>query len=436
MKFYDREKEIEILKRNENKSRENAMFTVLKGRRRIGKTLLVLKALEGCEYVYLFVHRGNEKALCRSFQQEISSRLDIPIYGDTAHFAELFELLMRESTKRHFSVVIDEVQNFKHVNNAIFSQMQDIWDRYHRESHINLIVCGSVRSMMRQIFESSNEPLYGRATSKITLQPFNIETIKRIMADYNPSYTPDDLLCLYMLTGGVAKYIELLADGGNMDKDSMLNYVCSKDSYFITEGREMLMDEFASDYDMYFSILHLIASGKTRVSEIDGALLKPTGVYLANLDKNFEMISKLHPVLQKQSGKVSRYEIRDMFLRFWFRFIYPYQGLIESEQHSHLLKQIQEGYAQFSGKTLEKYFHTKYMQSGNFTTIGNWWSRTGDNEIDMLAINSFDKTGIAAEIKRNRDKISIASLEEKIASLPSDFKNYKLKVLALSLEDM
>ena len=436
MKFYNREKELEILKQNEKESQNIAMFTILKGRRRIGKTSLILKALEGCDYVYLFVHRGSEAALCHSFQTEITSKLGIQIYGEITRFADLFEMLMRESTKRHFSVVIDEIQNFKYVNNAIFSQMQEIWDRYHRESRINLIVCGSVRSMMRRIFEDAHEPLYGRSTSKLTLKPFDIEVLKRIMADYNPSYKPDDLLCLYMLTGGVAKYVELLVDRKCMTKTSMLKYVCGVDSYFITEGREMLMDEFTTDYDTYFSILHLIASGKTRVSEIDGALSKPTGVYLANLDNNFEMITKLQPVMQKHNGKVSRYEIKDNFLRFWFRFIYPYQGLVESGQLSILYKHICSEYAQFSGKTLEQYFHAKYMQSGLYTTIGNWWDRKGDCELDMLAINEFDMTCLVAEIKRNKDKISIQSIEEKVKSLPPEFAKYDIKIEALSLKDM
>lgn len=436
MKFYDREKELEILKQNEKESQNVAMFTILKGRRRIGKTSLVLKALEGCEYVYLFVHRGNEAALCNSFQAEITSRLGIQIYGGITRFAELFEMLMRESTKRHFSVVIDEIQNFKYVNSAIFSQMQEIWDRYHRESRINLIVCGSVKSMMRKIFENAREPLYGRSTSKLTLKPFDVEVLKKILADYNPSYKPDDLLCLYMLTGGVAKYVELLVDHKCLNKDSMLKYVCKADSYFITEGREMLMDEFSADYDTYFSILHLIASGKTRVSEIDGALSKPTGVYLANLDNNFEMITKLQPVMQKHGGKVSRYEIKDQFLRFWFRFIYPYQGLIESGQLSILHKHICSEYAQFSGKILEQYFHAKYMQSGLYTAIGNWWDRKGDCELDMVAINEFDKTCFVAEIKRNKDKISIQSIEEKVKSLTPEFAKYDIQIKALSLTDM
>lgn len=65
---------------------------------------------------------------------------------------------------------------------------------------------------MKRIFEDESEPLYGRPTSKFTLRPFTIEVMKLILQDVNPNYQPEDLLCLYAITGGVAKYIELLID--------------------------------------------------------------------------------------------------------------------------------------------------------------------------------------------------------------------------------
>ena len=77
------------------------------------------------------------------------------------------------------------------------------------------------------------------------------------------------------------------------------------------------------------------------------------------------------------------------------------------------------------------------METGLYTTVGNWWNRKGENEIDMIALNEFDHTGVAAEIKRNPDKISLRILEDKIAALPAaDFGKYALTPLTLSMEDM
>ncbi len=161
MKFYDREEEIVILQENEKLAEKNAMFTVLSGRRRVGKTSLVTKAFEGKQFAYLFVSKDSEALLCGKLQQALEEQLGIQVYGQLTHFRDLFDVIMRESQKRHFTVIFDEFQNLYKVNPAIFSEMQDIWDRTHRESHINLITMGSIRSLMKRIFEDENEPLYG-----------------------------------------------------------------------------------------------------------------------------------------------------------------------------------------------------------------------------------------------------------------------------------
>ena len=87
--------------------------------------------------------------------------------------------------------------------------------------------------------------------------------IKEILHDYNPDYTPEDLLCLYMLTGGVAKYIAQLMDAGATDKSSMLRWVTEIGSPFLSEGKELVISEFGKDYANYLSILQLIAGGMT-----------------------------------------------------------------------------------------------------------------------------------------------------------------------------
>ena len=292
-------------------------------------------------------------------------------------------------------------------------------------------------SLMKRIFEKENEPLYGRPTSKISLRPFTLATLKQIYSDYYPNYENEDLLCLYMLTGGVAKYVELLMDAGCFTKEKMLNYVCRMDSYFLSEGRDIINNEFGADYNTYYSILQLIAGGQNRRSDIDGALQKDSGVYLLNLENNFGIITRIRPILSSPNSKVSSYEIIDPFLRFWFRFICPYQALIESGQLKLLRENINAHYEQFSGRTLERYFQTQMMESGIYTQVGNWWDKKSENEIDLVALNEFDHTGLIAEVKRNEHKLSIAKLEEKAACLPHGaFGKYRFEIRGLSLKDM
>ena len=344
---------------------------------------------------------------------------------------------MKESRQRHFTVVFDEFQNFYKVNPSIFSEMQDIWDRHHRDSRLNLIAMGSIRSLMKRIFEDKGEPLYGRPTSKFTLLPFTIDVLKQIFRDHQPDYKNEDLLCLYMITGGVAKYVELLMDAGCYTKEKMLNYVCRQDSYFLPEGRDLMIQEFGDESNTYFSILQLIAGGLNRRSDIDGAMQKDMGAFIQNLENNYNIISRLKPLLAKPNSKTSVYEIADQFLRFWFRFVWPYQALVERQQLSLLRQNMGKGYEQFTGRTLEQYFQQQAMESGQYTLVGNWWDRKGENEIDLIALNEFDHTGIAAEVKRNAKKLSLSDLEAKVKALPvSDFSPYDLKLQTLSIDDM
>ena len=437
MKFYDRIKELEILQENEIQSFENAVFMVMMGRRRVGKTMLVTKAMEGKEYAYLFVSKDSEALLCQSFQRDLEQQIGLSVYGEITRFKDLFEVIMKEAQKRHLTIVFDEFQMLYKINPAIFGDIQNVWDRYKGTAKINLIVLGSIQSLMKRIFEESSEPLYGRPTSKFTLRPFPIDVLKQILRDANPNYQPEDLLCLYAITGGVAKYVELLIDAKCYTKEKMLNYVCRQDSYFLTEGKDLLNQEFGAESGTYFSILQVIAAGKTKRSEIDSILQKDTGAFLQNLEGRYDLISRVKPLLAKQNGKVTSYEIHDNFLRFWFRFIYPYQSLIERNLFPLLRSNMANGYDGFTGRTLERYFQDMMMETGRFTQAGNWWDRKGQNEIDLIAINEFDHTGIVAEIKRNAQKISIQKLKEKVAELPGkDFGAYHLELKALSLEDM
>lgn len=436
MKFYDRNAELQILEKNWQQSVNHSMMTTLIGRRRIGKTALLLKSAENKACLYLYVSKDNEQVLCRKFQQQAQNVLDLQLYGQVENFGNLFKELMKYGENHHYTLIIDEFQNLLGINAAIPSEIQDIWDRNKDKTQVNLVLCGSIYSMMKRIFDHSDQPLYGRRDSHLRLLPFSIETLKNILADHNPDYNPDDLLCLYMLTGGVAKYVALLMDARATTKQKMLNFALSPDSPFLTEGTELLISEFGRDYGTYFSILQLIASGMTTQNEIDSVIGKNTGAYLNNMHEDYLFISKNTPLLSKPGVRNIRWQIDDCFLRFWFRFVYPYQGLIESNQLGLLKQYVTDNYAQFTGRTLERYFQEKAMQGGKFTKVGNWWDRKGKNEIDMVALNEFDKTCLVAEIKRNKDRISMKDLQEKTGVLPSEFSAYQIQMKGLSLEDM
>lgn len=147
MKFYDRKKEIMLLNNNLEQSKKSACFTILVGRRRIGKTALLMESYKEEKFLYLFVSRKNEAMLCAQYQSDAEKTLGMRIFGTITQFRDLFEQLMIYATKEHYTLIIDEFQEFDSVNSSIFSDIQNLWDQYKDEAKINFIACGSIYSI-------------------------------------------------------------------------------------------------------------------------------------------------------------------------------------------------------------------------------------------------------------------------------------------------
>ena len=439
MKFYDREKEIEYLREARKKAEKTARFTVVTGRRRIGKTTLIRQAYQDEPFVYFFVARKAEPDLCEVFLEEISEKLGIPTLGSSRKFSDIFLYLMKLSVDRSFTLVIDEFQDFFRVNKAVYSEIQDIWDKYEKTSHLNLVVCGSIYSLMQKIFKDRKEPLYGRNTGEVRVKPFPPSVLKQIMADVKPDYTNEDLLAMFTFTGGVAKYVNLLVDAEALDKDAMISHIVSPNSTFLGEGRNNLIEEFGKDYGTYFSILSCIARGKNTRSEIEEVIGREVGGYLTNLEKEYELIGKRQPMFENSATKNVRYEIDDVFYSFWFRFIFKYSYIIEIENYAKLQEIIDRDYNTFSGLMLERYFHRKAIESEKFTRIGRWWNRRGECEIDLIALDELNDSALFYEIKRQKSEISIGVLKQKAETFLNathKLKGYKIEYQGLCMENM
>ena len=446
MRFYDRKRELERLNSiREVAFRDHSQLVALTGRRRIGKTSLILKSCEGTPTVYLFVSRENEAMLCRRFARIIQQALPgCYVPGSIDHFEELFRILMEIGKTIAFNLVIDEFQEFLYINPTIYADIQDVWDRERRNSKINFVVSGSVFTLMEKIFKDEKQALFGRADLSLTLEAFRTDVLKEIMEDHKNNYANEDLLALYSFTGGVPKYVELFMDNGCTDMDSMVDYLTRPDSLFFDEGKNMLIQEFGKQYSTYFSILGLIASGDVTLPQIEGRLgEKSIGGQMKLLEEEYRLIKKKRPIRAKDSSKSVRYEINDVFLRFWFRYFYRYRNLIEIKNYSALASIIRNDYPTYSGRILERWFRQKLMESQQYMEIGSWWhprrGSTGketENEIDLVAVDLEGRVS-AFEVKRNRKKYSEALLRVKVCDMQSSaFGQSEISTGCLSLEDM
>jgi len=438
MRFYDREIEQQKLQSMLQQSKLEAQMTVLMGRRRIGKTELSVRCGDDT-LLYFFVGKKAEALLCQDYVREIQEKLNAPILGTPITFSEVFRFVLRLSESRPFTLVIDEFQNFLKVNPAIFSDIQRDWDLHKGKSHLNLIISGSVFTLMKKIFEDYEEPLFGRANENMTLQPFTTRVLKQILADFNPAYTPEDLLALYSITGGVPWYVSLLLDKGNTTRDNMLAALTDEDSPFINEGKNILIEEFGTDYVTYFSILTCIASGLKTRSEIENELGNNNiGAYLTKLEAYYKIITKSLPIYAKENSKKVRYTLSDCFLTLWFRFHYKYQALVENRALKALGNIILRDYSSVSGFMMERYFMKKFQEEGRYI-VGKWWDRKGENEIDLIVIDPIAKEAWIYELKKQGYRYKEEELRKKVDNMLSqtqELRKLTIHLGSLSLEDM
>jgi AAA+ ATPase superfamily predicted ATPase len=435
MKFYNREIELQKLSKADKLKSKKAIMTMLIGRRRVGKTTLALQNYSNDKVLYFFVSKKSEALLCEEFLLEIQNKLQVQMFGKITKFEELFEYLLQLAKDKLFTLIIDEFQEFYRINESIYSSIQKLWDLNKDSSKIHFIACGSIYSLMKKIYEDSKEPLFGRADFKISLQPLKVSVLKEILNDYN-NYSAKNLLDFYVLTGGIAKYIEIFILEETFDIDSMIDLICQQDSLFLNEGKNRLIEEFGKEYATYFSILSLIADSKTSRSQIESILEKNISGHLARLENDYNIIKSIKPIDAKLNSKVQKYEIIDNFLAFWFRFIYKYQSFVEANNFEALKEIIKRDLDTFKGKFLEKLFVDLFKEQYSFTKIGSYWDRKSENEIDIVGIDELNSSITFCEVKLNKRKLDETKLILKSKKLVEKYSNYRVYYKLLSLDDL
>lgn len=443
MRFYGREEEMAGLRREDRLSSENARFTVVTGRRRVGKTELINQALARADgtYLYLLLVRQGERTLCAALQKSIEEQLGekIRILGTAERLIDLVKIVFELARDRPFTVVIDEFQEMDYVNPSFYGDLQGLWDRIHTSYKLHLVVSGSVNRMMNRILFDYAEPLYGRCTSHFRIRPFPVAVVKQILSDAHPSYTNADLLDLWSITGGVAKYVRLLIDSKAYTRKGMLETVFSIGSPFFDEGRAALVQEFGPDHANYFSILSSIALGRTRLSEIEQAVGGQVTAYLSNLEKNYELVKRIRPIFASEKAKNSAYRIEDLFFSFWFRYVYRNLSYLELGRYDRVRENVAADLDVFNGFALERYFLWKFVDETDYTRMGGWWDRKGENEIDLVCedegVNALD----VYEVKRDGKRFDPKALERKVRALLAKepaLANRTIRLRGLSLKDM
>jgi AAA+ ATPase superfamily predicted ATPase len=426
--FVDRAGELAFLE--EQWRRERASFVVVYGRRRIGKTALVSHFLSKRRGLYFLATEESEtqnRAAFRTLAAEFSGN-ELLASSNTADWELVFKALFEPAPGRNkqdrLAIAIDEFQYLAKANPAFPSILQKIWDSFLSGKNVMLILCGSSVSMMESSVLSYNSPLYGRRTGQIRLEqiPFSY------YGAFFPGKSERELVERYAVTGGVPKYIEFF-ESGNLNREIQRNILTT--SGFLYNEPAFLLRMEVSEIGSYYSLIKVIAAGNRKLSQIAAALeLKQSGIskYLNTLI-TLGILEREVPVTEENPDKSKRglYRIKDNFLQFWFRFVFPRMGYIELGRSGEVMEQIKQnfidGHVSYVWEDIcrEKMWVLDFKKRWGFSInrCGRWWNK--ESEIDIVAYDSSGLDMIFGECKFSSKKTGTAvlrDLEQKAATVP------------------
>ncbi len=422
-RFINREKELESLEKA-YRSRDAALVVVY-GRRRVGKTALIKRFIDNKKGLYFLATQEADSINRRTFQQQLAALLPQPYLSSVENLTWelMFEEIARAAGAERLIVVIDEFQYLGMVNAAFPSLLQKIWDNLLSDTNVMIVLCGSLISLMEDQVLHYGSPLYGRRTAQIRLGPLNY----RHCAGFYPAWMPEeDLLFRYGITGGIPRNLETFAaatqsPGQSSFWEAVSSEILDKNALLYEEPYFLLSRE-VKELGSYFSVLAAIAAGNHKLGHIARVLqVKEMNMrhYLKTLG-DLDVVQRLIPVTEEnpEKSRQSLYIIKDEFLRFWFRFVYPYGSYLEMERKAEVLERIKRHYVEAH---LSMVYETVCLQdlvlrasgelaAGQFNRFGKWWDR--QDEIDLVALSEETETILCGECKLTRQPVDTDILKD------------------------
>ena len=436
MKFLGREKEILDL---EKEYARDGGFVVIYGRRRIGKTTLIKQFIKSKTAFYFLATKEVESQSMKRFAGVIARTTGNSVMQKAAFsdWLDLFQAVADYKPNEKKVLVIDEFPYLVKVNDSFPSILQNAWDEILKGSNVMLILCGSLISMMKKHALSYESPLYGRRTAQMRIAPLPFTTVYE-----NQKLSFEEAAEQYSITGGVPKYMEFFSDGQPLYEQIKEN-VLSKNGFLYEEPNFLLTDEVQVPTN-YFSIIKVIADGNHKLGTIAGILGLETSAltpYLKTLSE-LGFIEKQVPVTEKNAEKTRKglYFISDNFLRFWFRYVYPYKGELEIDNMQisldELDKDFKEKFVAFAYEDICKEIFARLCSDKaiDFTPskIGSYWlnDKSGNTQIDVMAVDTVNKRLFAGECKYHNQPVDadvyfeLVKKVDNSAEIKSAFKGY------------
>ena len=336
MDFIGRASELATL--NAEYTRESG-FVVVYGRRRVGKTTLIKEFIKDKRAFYFLATTESEAQSRKRFASVLSRGMNNPMLAKVTFddWLDLFQLVADDHPDEEKVLVIDEFPYLVKTNPDFPSILQNAWDEILKDHHVMLILSGSLISMMKKHALSYDSPLYGRRTAQIRLMPLPFTDV---YVTQNMSF--EDTVMQYAITGGVPKYMELFQPDEPLI-EQIQRVILSKNGFLYEEPDFLLNEEVQAPVN-YFSVLKAISDGNHKLSKIGMTMEQDTSAitpYLKTLiDLGF--VIKNVPITEKnpERSRKSLYYVSDNFIRFWFRYVYPFKGELELDNQQIVLDEM------------------------------------------------------------------------------------------------
>ena len=415
-------------------------FVVIYGRRRVGKTTLIKEFIKDKRAFYFLATTESEAQSMKRFAGALSRTTKNPMLSKVTFtdWLDLFQVVADDHSDEKKVLVIDEFPYLVKTNPDFPSILQNAWDEVLKDHNVMLILCGSLISMMKKHALAYDSPLYGRRTAQIRLMPLQFTDV---YAAQNLSF--EQAVEQYAITGGVPKYMEFFQTDEPL-VEQIRRVVLSKNG-FLYEEPDFLLNEEVQTPINYFSVLKAISDGNHKLSKIGMTMEQDTSAitpYLKTLiDLGF--VIKNVPITEKnpERSRKSLYYVSDNFIRFWFRYVYPFKGELELDNQQIVLdemgKDFKQKFVAFAYESICRNIFAELCRKGQIdfepSRIGSYWcnDNEGDTEIDVAAVDNQHKRLFLGECKYHAKPVDVAvysALQEKGQSkeLTAAFKGYEI----------
>lgn len=363
------------------------------GRRRVGKSFLLSRFARAVGGIYYQATRRTENEQLLRLSTLVGEHFDDPALRHGGPFPDwegLFRYVTARAGGEPFLLVLDEFPYLSAAAPALPSILQSIWDHEWPDTSVKVVLSGSHITSMKQL-ENADQPLYGRRTARIDIEPFDYVHA----AEFVTEYPPAERLCAYGIFGGVPGHLALLDPraslGANVAQQMLLPA-----GRLLDEAQHML-DAFLADAQVHYSVIEAIAGGERTWNGItkrvgrDGGSLSRAVRWLIEM----RIIERVVPITEvnPQKSKRAIYRITDPYVAFWHRYVSPMisAGMIGLAPGKRIwAERVQPRLDQYMGGVFESVCRS-FVRRGDGLPfqpirVGEWWDAGSQNEIDVVAI--------------------------------------------------